>query len=616
MAGDSVTPTAGALVVSDYAPLPQSPALGHPHNGAAALDLLEAFMHDTSLGDKSPKLLPEWSMERLDSWKEIASFFRREVRTVQLWEKSEGLPIRRLHHKKLGSVYAYRSELESWWAKRSAHRTGLVPKLDDSCSEGRLESSFAPLVPNLRRILVFPFQAADLRQDLIRTKRIIQTSADCLQDELFLELRRVPCEPVRLTDRSCPAFESSSATFFRCTASELGAEFYLTGTLRSVGRQVRVYLHLMRGQDASCLWADHFDMDLDQEFRAHSGLAQKIARNLHEHMVPRAIQKEDLRSEDRGPAYHACRLGLHFWKQRTRMDLLKAVAYYQEALLLDPKCVDAYAGLADTYVSLSYNHQMPARQAMESANRAVASGRALAPDSLNLRNAEINFMMNCAWEWAAAERLCEKTVNSGSVDSRTFQLYASLMINLGRHDEAIRLSLHAHRLDPLSDIVNSQVSFSYFYAGDYSNALSFIDRTIELRPGFTTGHALLGRTQAERGNWHEAIHAFERGLGFSTRSLLLKSLVAYGHAGLGNSQRANEILREIEEDASDECFPAYDVSAVHAKLHQEKEAVENIRKAYDMHDMKLTYLQYDPRFNTLRSLPQLRKITASIFPDQ
>src|ERR1700739_1592324 len=61
-----------------------------------------------------------WTKERLDSWKEVASFFRREVRTVQLWEKSEGLPVRRQHHKKLGSVYAYRHELEAWWAARSA----------------------------------------------------------------------------------------------------------------------------------------------------------------------------------------------------------------------------------------------------------------------------------------------------------------------------------------------------------------------------------------------------------------------------------------------------------------------------------------------------------------
>src|SRR5580704_10803221 len=51
---------------------------------------------------------------RLDSWKEIANYFRREVRTVQLWEKREGLPVHRHFHKQLGSVFAFRSELKAW----------------------------------------------------------------------------------------------------------------------------------------------------------------------------------------------------------------------------------------------------------------------------------------------------------------------------------------------------------------------------------------------------------------------------------------------------------------------------------------------------------------------
>jgi hypothetical protein len=53
--------------------------------------------------------------ERLDSWKEIAAHFRRSVRTVQNWERGEGLPVHRHRHKKLGSVYALRVELDAWW---------------------------------------------------------------------------------------------------------------------------------------------------------------------------------------------------------------------------------------------------------------------------------------------------------------------------------------------------------------------------------------------------------------------------------------------------------------------------------------------------------------------
>jgi len=56
--------------------------------------------------------------DRLDSWKEIASYLRRDVRTVQRWEKKEGLPVYRHLHDKLGSIYAYRNELTEWFNTR------------------------------------------------------------------------------------------------------------------------------------------------------------------------------------------------------------------------------------------------------------------------------------------------------------------------------------------------------------------------------------------------------------------------------------------------------------------------------------------------------------------
>ncbi|TAN20564.1 MAG: hypothetical protein EPN33_14440 [Acidobacteria bacterium] len=58
--------------------------------------------------------------ERLESWKEIAVYLRRQVRTVQGWETREGLPVHRLQHAKLGSVFAYKTELDAWLVARAA----------------------------------------------------------------------------------------------------------------------------------------------------------------------------------------------------------------------------------------------------------------------------------------------------------------------------------------------------------------------------------------------------------------------------------------------------------------------------------------------------------------
>ena len=56
--------------------------------------------------------------ERLESWKAVAAYLNRDVRTAMRWEKSEGLPIHRLRHLSRSSIYAYPRELDDWRANR------------------------------------------------------------------------------------------------------------------------------------------------------------------------------------------------------------------------------------------------------------------------------------------------------------------------------------------------------------------------------------------------------------------------------------------------------------------------------------------------------------------
>ena len=56
--------------------------------------------------------------DRLDSWKAIAAYLGRGVRTVQRWEREEGLPVHRLAHEKRGTVYAHKPEVSAWWESR------------------------------------------------------------------------------------------------------------------------------------------------------------------------------------------------------------------------------------------------------------------------------------------------------------------------------------------------------------------------------------------------------------------------------------------------------------------------------------------------------------------
>jgi Tol biopolymer transport system component len=64
---------------------------------------------------------------RLESWKEIAGYLGRSVTTIQRWEASENLPIRRLAHAKKGSVFAFKHEIDAWRRQRTS---GLPEPLD------------------------------------------------------------------------------------------------------------------------------------------------------------------------------------------------------------------------------------------------------------------------------------------------------------------------------------------------------------------------------------------------------------------------------------------------------------------------------------------------------
>ena len=73
----------------------------------------------------------------LESWKQIAAYLQRDVRTAKRWEKSEGLPVHRHVHQARSSVYAYASELEAW-------RTDRKPGAEAPVAQGSIWRRPAP----------------------------------------------------------------------------------------------------------------------------------------------------------------------------------------------------------------------------------------------------------------------------------------------------------------------------------------------------------------------------------------------------------------------------------------------------------------------------------------
>jgi Tol biopolymer transport system component len=143
------------------------------------------------------------SDDRLDSWKEIAAYLRRDLTTVQRWERREHMPVHRHLHDKLGTVYAFRSELDAWLERRGATRlddTGPSAPADELSGEPKVSEPATKDMPsrNRRRFrhAAFWLLAGAVAAAAVIVRQLVglpdTASADLLSNARFLPLTDFP----------------------------------------------------------------------------------------------------------------------------------------------------------------------------------------------------------------------------------------------------------------------------------------------------------------------------------------------------------------------------------------------------------------------------------------
>jgi len=236
----------------------------------------------------------------------------------------------------------------------------------------------------------------------------------------------------------------------------------------------------------------------------------------------------------------------------------------------------------------------------------------LEPNSLQVRNAHINVLLNCQLNRAAAQRECRALFTAGASDARTLELFSIVLGATGQHREAISRALEAQRIAPASPhntIV--QLGQAYFYAQAHQSARDCFLEAIRMKPQSTMNHAMLGRIEAMLGNWDQALAAFDQTAVLSDNSLLSRALLAYAHAGADDTYEARMELEALEECRHDACYPAYEIASAHTRLNQTDQAIENLQKARELGDMKTIFTGQDPSLMKLRPLPAFQRIVES-----
>jgi len=178
---------------------------------------------------------------------------------------------------------------------------------------------------------------------------------------------------------------------------------------------------------------------------------------------------------------------------------------------------------------------------------------------------------------------------------------------MGRAEEAMAENRHAQELNPLSRNVALMSANILCVARQYDRSIEEFKKLLEVNPTFYVGHYWLSFPYAFKGMHDEAIATVEKAMAISGGGAPLMWL-AFGliHSVAGKREEAEKALQKMMKQSKQTYVAPWMMAAVHAGLGEKDKAFELLEKSYKERDHWLTYLKSSPIVDNLRSDPRFK----------
>jgi TolB-like protein/Tfp pilus assembly protein PilF len=385
----------------------------------------------------------------------------------------------------------------------------------------------------------------------------------------------------------------------RDVGEALRADYLLEGSVRHEDDRVRVTARLIEAAGETQLWAEMYDRHLTHSLTVQSDVAGQIARALAAELVP--DERAQAHSAAASAAYQAYLKGRYFWNKTEDMAIDQAIAFYDEALSLDPTFGPAAAALARARVARAEHYFEVPRLALASARD--AAHRALDIDGnlyeAHLALAETQRMLD--FDWSAAEAGYLKALSLNPSSESAHRAYALLLSALGRHREAVRESDRAIELDPLCLVVGGAAAWVAYASGDYPAAIEIARNTIDMDPEFVRARRVLAAAYLQSGRVADAVKELETSAALTDHPVLLGWL-AHARAITGRTRDAEAIVARML--AQEGYRQHYALAIAYIGMERIDDAFDALDVACLDRDPMLTHLAVEPRFDQIREDPR------------
>ncbi len=330
--------------------------------------------------------------------------------------------------------------------------------------------------------------------------------AESLMEDLVCMLASLR-EPVALSSSSTRMIRGSEADL-NSACRQLGAQYYVTGSIRLAAGTARVSVQLAEAGSGGVLWARPFDIPASSMFEAQDSIAASVAHTL----APRVQEVELRRSRRCRPEdLNAYQLLLQGRELTYRMDpdtYDDALPMLRRAAALDPGFSAIPAALANWYCLRVFQGWSRDREADTGAVLAHARA-ALRADPGHPRMLALlgHTRMLTARQYDEAAILHRRALDSSPNDSEAWMFSSATYAYMGEGAEAVRRAERAIALSPWDPLLHQYEHYcciAHYAAGDYAAAATYGLSSFERNPNLVSNLRMTAAALAGLGRQADA----------------------------------------------------------------------------------------------------------------
>lgn len=384
--------------------------------------------------------------------------------------------------------------------------------------------------------------------------------SDGITDDITIALTRV--QGLRVAARASAFSFRGTSTALAEIGDKLSVRNVLDGSVRRVGNRVRVTAQLMEAHDGTQRWSDRYDRDVDDIFAIQDEISQAIVSELTGVLGLRSDAPLVIAPTADIGAYELYLRGREAIRVRTPSSLQRGRELFASALVRDSAFARAWLGLAEAFAATAVYAYEPWWYCREHAEDALDRAAAItgASADVSLHRALVKLYTRPDWITAGNDLATALAANPDEVLANT--LLAGWHGLLGNRSARTAAATRAVMVDPLSPFTFSLVGQSYYYTGDYHDALAQQDRALALDTNFLNALWGSGLSLAKLGRFGEAIPRLQRAVSVSQHSPTTLGLLAYALGESGDTAGAGHIADELWKE-----HPEHPFCHLGAELH-------------------------------------------------